>query len=464
MRIGWLLLLFPSLAFAVAGCPTGVPLGNVTMATRLPVCLKFEGSELGGCLANCKGVCIELPLANTVGPVETTGTACSLSDNGSGDGDSDGSGDTPGEGSSGTKPIDGWFDFQPVVGDATGTSVSGAVAKLNKNLGLAFRQLMDGTKRDSNNINSVAHSAESFSKDMKTALYHLDRMSNDVFQAKNNSAELLGRVNTSNDFLQSINSKMDKLGSGSSDGGSSSVASDVSGISAMLGHSLGMMSSIQGNTSGLNNKLDDISGNTRSTSFFAKDMKASLENIERSLSSGSGGGSSDWNRTDISSLLESADVTANQSQQHTYVLQDIRTALEIMAENGSGGSGDGGDIDYSKMPGDGSNPISVAPASYESKTCEGGANCFFDVATVQTKLDEANKSLMSSYKAIGEEVKQVFSFNFYGSAEPLKCLDLFTLYGKEYSVCPPSGDFWSTLASLLMFIFYFVALMVIFKR
>lgn len=47
MRIGWLLLFFPSLAFAIAGCPVGVQLGNVTMATPLPVCLKFEGSDLG---------------------------------------------------------------------------------------------------------------------------------------------------------------------------------------------------------------------------------------------------------------------------------------------------------------------------------------------------------------------------------------------------------------------------------
>lgn len=465
MRIGWLLLLFPSLAFAVAGCPTGVPLGNVTMATRLPVCLKFEGSELGGCLANCKGVCIELPLANTVGPVETTGSACSLSDNGSGDGDSDGSGETPGEGSSGTKPIDGWFDFQPVVGDATGTSVSGAVAKLNKNLGLAFRQLMDGTKRDSNNINSVAHSAESFSKDMKTALYHLDRMSNDFFQAKNNSAELLGRMNTSNDFLQSINSKMDKLGSGSSDGGSSSVASDVSGISAMLGHSLGMMSSIQGNTSGLNNKLDDISGNTRATSYFAKDMKDSLKNIESSLGgggSGSDGGSSAWTSSDIASLVESAATSANQSQQHTYVLQDIRTALEIMAENGSGGSGDGGDIDYSKMPGSGDNPLSVQGGKYSS-SCQ-GKDCFFDVPAMQKKLDDVNKSLTDKYTTISDDVQKVFTFSLSGSADPMECLDLFSHQGKTYSVCPPTGDYWQTLAAIMMFVFYFIALMIIFKR
>ncbi|MUG28294.1 hypothetical protein [Aeromonas salmonicida] len=446
MRIGWLLLLFPSFAFAVMGCPTGVPLGNVTMATRLPVCLKFEGSELGGCLANCKGVCIELPLANTVGPVETTGSACSLSDNGSGDGDSDGSGKTPGEGSSGTKPIDGWFDFQPVVGDATGTSVSGAVAKLNKNLGLAFRQLMDGTKQNSNNINSITHSAESFSRDMKTSLYHLDRMSNDVFQIKNNGAEIMGRINTSNELLQLINLNMLSLASAAS--GAGSTGGNPSSSSPELVAIRGDVATLRGMTQSMLSTVGSISGNTSS-------MDSNLRSIPSKVSS-------------IDSTLQSMQ-SSNSSQLGNMQgsLSAIKSMTQQALQSGWGGSGGGGgnfDIDYSQMPGSYSNPLSVEPASYSSKTCEGGANCFFDVATVQTKLDEANKSLMSSYKAIGEEVKQVFSFNFYGSAEPLKCLDLFTLYGKEYSVCPPSGDFWSTLASLLMFIFYFVALMVIFKR
>ncbi len=195
-------------------------MGNVTMATPLPVCLKFEGSQLGGCLVACNGVCVELPLANTKGPVETTGTACSITENGSGNGDSDGSGNTPDEGPSGTKPIAGWLDFEPVIGDATGTSVSGAVAKLNKNLGVALRQVVEGNKQDSGNLNSIAHSAESFSRDMKTALYQLERMANDTFQTKNTTSEMLGRINTSNNYLQSINAKLDNLSSGSSGGGS----------------------------------------------------------------------------------------------------------------------------------------------------------------------------------------------------------------------------------------------------
>lgn len=278
------------------------------MATPLPVCLKFEGSQLGGCLVACNGVCVELPLANTKGPVETTGTACSITENGSGNGDSDGSGNTPNEGSTGTKPIDGWLDFQPVIGDATGTSVSGAVAKLNKNLDVALRQVVDSTKQDSNNINSIAHSAESFSRDMKDALYHIKQSSSQLSQVNGNLGGVAAALSTTRDYLQSIDVKLSNLGSGSSGGVPSSVASDVAGISSMMGASLNMMSSIQGNTNGLNNKLDDISGNTKATSYFAKDMKDSLKNIERSLGgggSGSDGGSSAWTSSDIASLVES---------------------------------------------------------------------------------------------------------------------------------------------------------------
>jgi hypothetical protein len=414
VRIAWLLLFFPSFAFAVMGCPVGVQLGNVTMATRLPFCLKFDGSELGGCSVDCKEICVELPLANTKGPVQTTGGACSLSDNGSGDGDSDGSGNTPGEGSSGTKPIDGWIDFQPVVGDATGTSVSGSVAKLNKNLGLAFRQLMDGTKRDSDNINSITHSAESLSRDMKAALYHLDRMSNDVFQTKNNGAELLGRVNTSNEYLNAINTKLDKVGETSGNTGGTTGGGDAETGDDFDQQSLFRM------LEAINDNISHTGGDTARNSG---DLLQAFYSLQQQLASGDAGG----------------------SQQ-------------------GGGEGAGGtDIDYSKMPGSEATPLSVRSASYDSKGCEGGANCFFDLATMQGKLDKANNALTGSYKAISEDMKRIFSFNFYGSAEPMKCLDLFTLYGKDYSVCPPSSDFWSTLAALMMFIFYFVALMVIFK-
>lgn len=442
MRIGWLLLFFPSLAFAIAGCPVGVQLGSVTMATPLPVCLKFEGSELGGCKVDCKGVCVELPLNNTKGPVETTGTACKLSDNGSGNGDSDGSGNTPDEGSSGTKPIDGWLNFEPVIGDATGTSVSGAVAKLNKNLGVALRQVVEGTKQDSGNLNSIAHSAESFSRDMKTALYQLDKMATDTFQTQNTTSYMLGRLNTSNEYLQSINAKLDNLSSGSSGGGSTGGSSpfDASMAKALVQNSYG----INANTASIHNDLSPLSGQLSGIMSMQGEVIRSVNGVGGNISNALNGLSQNrpWGGREFATLMGK---------------------LDALAAGSGSGSGEGGQgVDYSKMPGSTDNPLSVGGSNYKS-ACS-GESCFFDVPAMDKKLADTNKSLTDKYASIAEDVKQVFSFSLTGSADPMECLDLFTHQGKEYTICPPSGDYWKTLAALMMFIFYFVALMIIFKR
>ncbi|WP_279458876.1 hypothetical protein [Aeromonas veronii] len=352
MRLGWLLLLFPSAAFAIAGCPVGVQLGNVTLATPLPACLKFESSELGGCEVNCVGVCIDRPLLNQRGPVETTGTACKFTGYGSGNGDSDGSGNTPDEGPSGTKPIAGWLDFEPVIGDATGTSVSGAVAKLNKNLGVALRQVVEGTKQDSGNLNSIAHSAESFSRDMKTALYQLERMANDTFQTKNTTSEILGRINTSNDYLQSINAKLDNTSSGSSGGGSAGGASpfDASMARALVQNSY----SINSNTSSIHNSLSPLSGQLSGIMNMQGEVIRSVNGVGGNISSALNGMSQNrpWGGREFSTLMGKLDSIASGS-----------------------GSGSSSGIDYSKMPGSSSNPLSVKSASYKSD-CS-GSDCFF---------------------------------------------------------------------------------------
>ncbi|WP_139731405.1 hypothetical protein [Aeromonas veronii] len=439
MRLGWLLLFFPSLAFAISGCPVGVQLGSVTMATPLPVCLKFEGSQLGGCLVACNGVCVELPLANTKGPVETTGTACSITENGSGNGDSDGSGNTPDEGPSGTKPIAGWVDFEPVIGDATGTSVSGAVAKLNKNLGVALRQVVEGNKQDSGNLNSIAHSAESFSRDMKTALYQLERMANDTFQTKNTTSEMLGRINTSNDYLQSINSKLDNTSSGSSGGGSTGGASpfDASMARALVQNSY----SINSNTSSIHNSLSPLSGQLSGIMNMQGEVIRSVNGVGGNISSALNGMSQNrpWGGREFSTLMGKLDSIASGS-----------------------GSGSSSGIDYSKMPGSSSNPLSVKSASYKSD-CS-GSDCFFDVASTQKKLDEAKKSLSDKQSDISKEVQDIFAFQLSGSAGAIDCFDLFSHNGKNYQVCPPSKEYWATLAAMMMFIFYFIALLVIFRR
>ncbi|WP_230581449.1 hypothetical protein [Aeromonas hydrophila] len=453
MRIGLFLLLFPSLAFAIGGCPVGVQLGNVTMATRLPVCLKFEGSEHGGCLVNCKGVCVELPLANTKGPVETTGTTCSWSDsNGSGNGDSDGSGNTPDEGNGGGV-VNGWDFFQPVIGDATGTSVSGSVAKLNKNLGSALHQLIDGTKQDSNNINSIAHSAESLYRDMKTSLYHLDRMANDIYQSKNATNEILGRINASNDLLQSINSKMGSSGSGSGSGSS------------------GVGDSAQAEK--IYNELKQINANTFGPDFAQTHIGANFYNLVKGYQ---------WDISSIKDNTHELNSTLNNFYWNTA--QDLRNNsiemnrnIKAIAEainkggtgssDGSGGTGSGGEgqgIDYSKMPGSGENPLHVAGAEYNSGLCKGGAECFFDLETINNKYKETKNQLTNTYDGIKTEMADTFRYSFSGSAGVPKCFDMFSMFGRSYSICPDAGGYWEMLAAILMFIFYFIALMIVAKR
>ncbi len=151
----------------------------------------------------------------------------------------------------------------------------------------------------------------------------------------------------------------------------------------------------------------------------------------------------------------------------------MRTALEIMAEkagnggngdgNGNGnGSGDGSGVDYSKMPGSGGNPLSVKEGKYSS-ACSGN-DCFFDVAAIQKKLDEANKAISDKYKDIGDEVRDIFDFQLSGSAGVIECFDFFTYGGKDYRVCPPAKEYWNIIAALMMFIFYFIAFAIVFKR
>ncbi|QXB02996.1 hypothetical protein [Aeromonas sp. FDAARGOS 1416] len=481
MRLGWLLLLFPSAAFAIAGCPVGVQLGNVTMATPLPVCLKFEGSQLGGCLVACNGVCVELPLANTKGPVETTGTACSITENGSGNGDSDGSGNTPDEGPSGTKPIAGWLDFEPVIGDATGTSVSGAVAKLNKNLGVALRQVVEGSKQDSGNLNSIAHSAESFSRDMKTALYHLERTANETFYSKSTLMDIMGRINTSNDYLEKI-SKLD-----SSSGAASGAAGTGGNLSKEFEDKLfGTLDSMRyGSLNNIDFKMSDVKGHLAAIegalgrNGMAGNVYAIRQLMEQMSSGSSGGGSMGGgstggstgspNQEQLFNMLEAINdnisrtggTTANNSGDLLQAFYELQRQL-ASGEAGGGSGGDGSSIDYSKLPGSGDNPLSVKEAKYSS-ACSGN-DCFFDVAAIQKKLDEANKAISDKYKDIGDEVRDIFDFQLSGSAGVIECFDFFTYGGKDYRVCPPAKEYWNIIAALMMFIFYFIAFAIVFKR
>jgi hypothetical protein len=279
-----------------------------------------------------------------------------------------------------------------------------------------LRQVVDATQHDTANINLIAHSAESLARDMKASIFRLDRMSDDISYTKTSTDAVLGGVYKTNEHLQSIISKMN--GSGTSGGGSTG-GTDVPFNQKLLFENL---TSIRANMSTTNERLNQLNS-----------VYSAVNNLNHPI------------------------------QEMSYFVKQISGKLDNIGSGSGSGSGSGGQgVDYSKMPGSSGNPLSVGGSSYNS-ACS-GENCFFDVPAMDKKLADTNKSLTDKYASIAEDVKQVFSFSLTGSADPMECLDLFTHQGKEYTICPPSGDYWKTLAALMMFIFYFVALMIIFKR
>ncbi|MBL0678148.1 hypothetical protein JET61_02455 [Aeromonas dhakensis] len=133
--------------------------------------------------------------------------------------------------------------------------------------------------------------------------------------------------------------------------------------------------------------------------------------------------------------------------------------------NGSNGnSNDGPGIDYSQMPGSAENPLHVTGADYKSQVCKGGAECFFDLATINKTFEETKNQLTGSYDGIKEQMTDIFRYNFSGSAAVPECFDMFSLNGKSYSVCPNAEGFWEMMAAIMMFVFYFLALLIVARR
>lgn len=416
MRIGLFLLLFPSLAFAIDGCPVGVQLGNVTMATSLPVCLKFEASKLGGCLVDCKSVCVELPLANTKGPVETTGSSCSWSDsNGSGNGDADGSGNTPGEGDNsgnGGLPKD-WDFFNPVIGDATGTSVSSSIAKLNKNLGKHIGLFSENTDRIYQRVNEISGLSQRTTNATESAKQLLTEISE--FSRVENS-----RQEGMQQYLEQI-AKNTAGGTGETGGGSQSNVESF-----------------------LKPKFDELFGK------FDRAYYGAQANVSSNT------GSMLSHVASINGAL-GMNGMAGQIKQMNESMQHLASVM-----SGSGGEGEG--VDYSKMPGSEQNPLHVAEANYNSNLCKNDAECFFNLAAINKKYDDAKGKFADTYDGVKEEMADMFHYSFSGSAAVPKCFDMFSLYGRSYSICPEVEGYWEMLAAIMMFIFYFLALMIIAKR
>ncbi|HDX8369989.1 TPA: hypothetical protein RQN12_000930 [Aeromonas dhakensis] len=169
---------------------------------------------------------------------------------------------------------------------------------------------------------------------------------------------------------------------------------------------------------------------------------------------------------------------------YSYTMQDMRNNSFEMNRNikaiadainnggtgggdGTGGTGNGNDgpgIDYTQMPGSAENPLHVTGADYESKVCKGGAECFFDLATINKTFEETKNQLTGSYDGIKEQMTDIFRYNFSGSAAVPECFDMFSLNGKSYSVCPNAEGFWEMMAAIMMFVFYFLALLIVARR
>ena len=414
MRVLYLLFLVPLGAFA--SCPAGLHLQNVSIGTALPYCVKWESSTLGGCEVACPDVCVETPATGTMGPIYSSGVECSVGGDGDGDGDTGGSpggdGSLPGD----TGNIAGWQYFNHYGYQTVGYTLS----KINTNLGKQYagvNSMLSGLKDYSNQI------ADST---FKTQL-ELSGVNDRLNEALPYIKEASGRIEGTNLYLSRIEPQLEianvhlkKLAdaadsTGSGDGGLSKPYWD-----SKLGEMFGRMD---------------------------RDYFGGIQNIDRSTSN------SAQNLAAITSQLGTNGVNGH--------LMDIKNILESGSSGGSG-TGQGNDIDYSKMPGSSNSPLEVAKSEYQS-TCQ-GTNCYFDIAAVEKEYKDKQAELTDKYKEIKEDATKVFDYSLSGTAEVPKCFELYSFNGQTYSICPDASGYWETLAALLLFMFYIVALMIIFRR
>jgi hypothetical protein len=220
-------------------------------------------------------------------------------------------------------------------------------------------------------------------------------------------------------------------GGGSSGGGGGSSSGDTQALVSMMSSAMSMWAGTQANTGSSFDMLRNINSGVASVQGRLDGMNNHQLDVFRRISGDLG-------------------------------------AIKNMMNDGQGSGGSGGEggaeIDYSKMPGAAGNPLQVVGAEYKSGLCQEGDNCAFDLGNINKQYADKKDELKDKYKAIKNEVADVFKFQFSGSASAPKCFDMFSLFGKSYSVCPDSGGYWQALAALMMFIFYFVALMMVARR
>jgi hypothetical protein len=457
VRLALLLLLFP--LSALASCPTGIQLSNLPIGTSLPMCIKFESSSLGGCNAGCPGVCVELPSSGTMGPIQTLGTECTYG-NGGGDDGGNGNGDPFPI----TDYIGGPLISAPptIVGPSTSTNLAPAFDALSGNVRRVQNAIEQGRTRLESDLSFIKDDLSTIAFNTQAhpngdagvirLLHSIDGHLSMISQKtvldpsfwsnQHNERQALlwdYRKDTSYAYgeLQSIRDAIIKNGTGGGSGGNSG-SGDLASIQAMMQSSMSTIGSISGNTSSVDNNLRRMSGDL-----------GSIASTVNSLNS----------------------TSSSQLGQVIGSLASINGMMRDSLNNGGGSAGgDGGgtgnnepgSINYDKMPGSLNNPMFMAASQYEP-FCE-SQDCYFDIDSIEQEYKGKQKELTDKYQEIGDDVKEIFDYSLSGNAEVPKCFELYSFNNKTYSVCPDASGYWETLAAILLFLFYMVALMIIFRR
>ncbi len=392
----------------------------------------------------CPGVCVEVPASGTKGPIETTGGECTLGGGGSGE---TGGGDNGG-GNTGGAPY--YYPFKDQI------SPIGVGGHDQEATTAALKQIDEDLRWTAIKLYGQGEASLATFKDFGRDL----RKVTDALTTQINSSEQVGLIN--NQMLSTLNRSEDALreltncvvnplanGCGHLTGSSSGAVSTVD-LSAIKGD----VASLKAMQQSAMSTLGSISGNTSSMSSNMGSMLGAIGSLQGSVNS-------------VNSNISSQSGYLSQMNDNLYGIKYmLQDGLKNGWGNSGGGQGGSGDfnIDYSQMPGSASNPMHIAKAEYESPLCSDDASCAFDLEQITKVYDEHKEALKSQYLSIKNEMTDMFKYQFYGSASVPKCFDMFSMYGKAYQVCPDADGYWEFLAALMMFIFYFVAFMIIAKR
>lgn len=358
--------------------------------------------------------------------METTGGECELGGGDPGGGD-------PGGGDTGGAPY--YYPFKNQI------SPIGVGGQYQEATTAALKQIDEDLRWTSIKLYGQGEESlatfKTFSRDLTKVTDALTIQSNNAEESGKTQLAIWQTLSRSEDSLLRLtncvtnpfNNNCGHLAGSGESGGSSS--GDVAAIKGMMQTAMGWWGGTPGNLTAISGQLTGISNSVAP-------MFPMLEHFNK-----------------------------QQTGLQTQMAGDLAAIKDALGNGqGSGGDGDGGGsgIDYSQMPGSAGNPLQVAGAEYKSGSCQGGVNCAFNLEEINKQYGEKKAELKDKYGAIKDEVSQVFKFQFSGSASAPKCFDMFSMFGKSYQVCPDSGEYWATLAALMMFIFYFVALMIVARR